>query len=256
MYDTRLHVNPTGELLEATRAKEAEVFHHWFGNTRDQLDEEYAPYEDFSVFLAVTDHLGDVMAQARLIAPGSPAGLKTLNDIQEKPWEIDGHRSAAAAGLDLKTTWEIATIGSTRRASFNQIRYALAIYRGFGLIAEMNGMTGYVAILDNRVRAQLSMLGVEHYTLPGTHAAPYLGSAASTPVYTIGAQLAAYQRKHHPETYALLAHGHGLDGVQVPPKEEFLLFGRTEAPAESWLTPHGLGTATTSPVPTQESLTT
>ena len=53
-----LHFNVRGELLEAARECEADVFLQAFGNTRQQLEDEYGPYNDQSVFVAVADDQG------------------------------------------------------------------------------------------------------------------------------------------------------------------------------------------------------
>ncbi len=55
-----LHFDVRGDLLEAARQCEEDVFLEAFGNTRTQLDEEYGPYNDQSVFIAVSDENGDV----------------------------------------------------------------------------------------------------------------------------------------------------------------------------------------------------
>ena len=91
-----LHFDAQGDLLESARQCEEDVFLQAFGNTRAQLDEEYGPYDDQSVFVAVSDDAGHVVGACRLITPG-PAGLKTLNDVARQPWGIDGLRSASAA---------------------------------------------------------------------------------------------------------------------------------------------------------------
>ena len=61
--------------------------------------------------------------------------------------------------------------------------------------------------------------------LPGTHAAPYLGSPASTPLYGNLAQMAALQRRDNPEANRLVGQGVGLDGVTVPELAAFQLGG-------------------------------
>lgn len=251
--DARLHVNPTGDLLEAARDCEADVFWQWYRNTREEMEREYGPYEDRSVFLAVTDAHDDVTAVMRLIAPGGPAGLKTLTDVAAEPWNVDGRRAATAAGLDLATTWEIATLGSRRRQAASSIRNSMALYFGFGVLARVNAMSAFVSILDDRVRRLLDMVGLATLPLPGTRAGAYLGSAASTPVYGVTSTMADNQRRNHPDAFALIAMGHGLDGVSVPTDEEFLLFGRTEVAARSWLTPRSVvgGSSPVRPVAAQ-----
>ena len=235
--DARLHVNPTGELLEAARDCEADVFFDWYGNSRAQLEEEYGPYEDASVFLALEDSAGDVVATMRLIAPVSDAGLKALTDVGREPWKVDGYRAARAAGLDLATTWEIATLGSRHRQGSARIRNSLALYHGYGVLARVNAMSAFVAILDERVRRLLDMIGLTTHPLPGTAPGHYLGSEASTPVYGVNARMADRQRREHPDSFALVAMGLGLDGIDVPPDDAFRLFGRQSVASQAWLTP-------------------
>jgi hypothetical protein len=235
--DARLHVNPTGELLDAARDCEADVFLQWYGNTRAQLEDEYGPYEDASVFLALEDSTGDVVATMRLIAPVSEVGLKALNDVGNDPWNVDGRRAARAAGLDLASTWEIATLGSRRQQGSARIRNSLALYHGYGVLARVNAMSAFIAILDERVRRMLDMIGLTTHPLPGTGPGRYLGSDASTPVYGVNARMADQQRRDHPDSFALVAMGSGLDGIDVPPDDAFRLFGRERIAAQTWLTP-------------------
>ncbi|MCV2396299.1 hypothetical protein OEB99_18465 [Actinotalea sp. M2MS4P-6] len=240
--DARLHVNPTGDLLEAAKDCEADVFLRWYGNTRAELDDEYGPYEDASVFLAVTDALGDVVAAMRLLVPGGSAGLKTLNDVAREPWQVDGARVAAAAALDLASTWEIATLTSRRQQAASQIRNAMTLYHGFGTVARVNAMSAFVAILDARVRRLLDQVGYVTRTLPGTRPGYYLGSESSVPVFANMATMVGLQRRDYPDSFALVTLGNGLDGVAVPTDEEFLVISRPDPIPSSWLSPGMLAT--------------
>ena len=177
-----MHFDVRGDLLESARQCEAEVFHRWFGNTRAELDDEYGPYEADSIFLVLADAADEVVAAVRLIAPG-PSGFKTLDDVARPPWQVDGARSAAAAGLDLATTWEVGTL-CIRAGVAGSGRLSLALYHGLMTVAEVNGMSAFIAILDERVRRLLSSVGITTRALPGVRTAPYLGSGQSTPVYS------------------------------------------------------------------------
>ncbi|NTW39138.1 MAG: hypothetical protein HGA44_04495 [Cellulomonadaceae bacterium] len=221
--DTWMHFDPRDDLLESARECEAEVFLRWYGNTRSQLEDEYGPYDDASVFIALADAQGEVVAAMRLIAPGGVNGLKVLNDVGREPWGVDGLRSAAAAGLDLRSTWEIATISARRRTGGQGVRNSYALYRGLSLVARANLMSAFVAVLDERVRRLLDSAGLVTNPLPGTGAAPYLGSEASTPIFAHGVPLLDNQRRHSPEAFALITQGVGLDGISVPPDDAFRL---------------------------------
>ncbi|QTE30173.1 hypothetical protein [Pengzhenrongella sicca] len=221
--DIWMHVDVQGELLESARDCEADVFLRTFGNSRAQLDDEYGAYEDSTVFLALADAGGDVVATVRLLMPGGHAGLKTLVDVGNPPWSADGTRSAAAVGLDPLWTCEVATLGVRRSSSANGTRLSLALYHGLFAIARVNRMASFVAILDERVRRLLGSAGILTRSLPGTRTAPYLGSPASTPVYAHITPLLENQRRQFPEAHRLVTLGIGLDGVAIPPSESFLL---------------------------------
>ncbi len=219
----RLVFDPAGPVLDSARECEAEVFLAWFGNTREQLRTEYGRYEDSSVFLAVADDDDEVLAAARLLSPGGRAGLKTLVDVGDHPWSIDGRRSAAAVGIDLSSTWEVATLGARGSSACEGARLSLALYHGLMTIARVNEMSSFIAILDQRVRRLLGSVGILTSPLPATGAAPYLGSEASVPVYAHYARMRDNQRRRFPDAYRLVTLGAGLDGVAVPPADHFRL---------------------------------
>lgn len=218
----RMLFDVEGALRESALDCEADVFRTVYGNSREELDEEYGPYDADSVFLVVAAG-DDVVGAVRLLPPGGHAGLKTLVELEREPWGVDGRRSAAAAGLDLTTTWEVATLGVRRDAGALGQRLAVALYHGLITVCRANAMSAYVAVLDERVRRMLGSVGLTSRALPGTTTAPYLGSAASTPVYTVCAPTLAAQRSRFPDAHRLVTLGIGLDGVDVPPFDEFRL---------------------------------
>ena len=233
--DARLLVNPSGDLLAAAKDCEAEVFERWYGNSRAQLDDEYGPYEDATVFLAVADSLGDVVAAMRLIAPGGANGLKTLTDIEKEPWRIDGRRSAAAAALKPETTWDVATVSVRRRHQGAGVRHSFALYHALGIVARVNGMSAFLAIVDSRVRRMLDSVGLVTRNLPGTFPGAYLGSEASTPIFADCVAMLAAQRRDHPDGFSLVTLGQGLDGISIPADSDFLLDTRGRVAASTWL---------------------
>lgn len=230
--DIWMHFDAQGSLLRAARDCEAEVFNKWFGNTREQLEQEYGPYEDSSVFLVLADRHGQVVGEVRLIAPGGCAGLKTLVDIGREPWAVDAARVAAAIGMDLGSTWEIATLGVRDGTEATGKQLSLALYHGLITVARVNQMSSFVAILDERVRRLLGSVGILTRPLPGTATAAYLGSAASTPVYAHCTPLLDHQRRMFPDAYRLVTLGVGLDGVAVPALDSFRLRPHHGEPAE------------------------
>ena len=219
-----LNFNVTGALLDAARQCEEDVFLKAFGNTREQLDAEYGPYDEQSIFLTVSDEDNVVLGACRIITPG-PAGLKTLNDVRQDPWFVDGERSARAAGADLDLTWDIATLGVRDGHRGSRVKVSLALYHGILRAGRANGIRSLTAILDEQARRVLAALDYTHLPLPGTKSAPYLGSASSTPVYYHASMLDA-QRRANPESFRLVIQGVGLDGVSVPDDSAFMLPSR------------------------------
>lgn len=218
----RLVFNPTGDLAAAARDCEADVFLQWYGNSRSQLAEEYLPYEHDSVFLVIADEQDDVLACGRFLT-GASTELKTIVDVQRPPWGVDAPRAAAAVGVDLTRTWDLATMGVRPGIRQGAVRLAFALYHGFTTAIRTNGIGAMIAILDERVRRLVTSAGVHLQALPGTGPESYLGSRSSTPVYARTVQYLDYQRRHAPEAHRLLTMGVGLDGVHVPAREHFRL---------------------------------
>lgn len=217
-----LHFDPDGDLLEAARSCEADVFLRWFGNTREQLDDEYAAYDHASVFIALARADDDVIGACRLIVP-SPAGLKTLNDVAREPWCLDGERSARAAGVDPGNTWDVATLGVRAGLGGAGMLAAAALYHGLIVASRVNKVQSIVIMIDEQVRTLLTSIAMFTHALPGASSAPYLGSPATTPVYGNCAQMLDTQRRENPDAHRLIAQGVGLDGVTSINEADFVL---------------------------------
>ena len=217
-----LHFNVRGALLDSALQCEEDVFLQAFGNTRSQLDEEYGPYNDQSVFAAVADEDGFVLGACRLITPG-PAGLKTLNDVAREPWGIDGLRSARAASVDPANTWDVATLGVRKDVRGSKMAISMALYHALVIATRVNEVSSITAILDEHARRVLSMAEFIMPALPGTRTGEYLGSPASTPVYGHPAAMIDAQRRMNPDAYRLMTLGVGLDGIVIPDESAFVL---------------------------------
>jgi len=210
----RFVFDPIGDELAAALECEAEVFLETYGNTLDQLAFEYEPYADSTGFMTLLDEKGRALATSRFIAPG-PAGLKTLNDTRNRPWHVDGLRSARAAGIDPSRTWDVATI-AVRRSSGRGSLPAAALYHGIAAAAHANNVESIVMIMDARARRLLSAVGLQTHALPGTAEGEYLGSPRSTPLWAHLREMFGLQRQANPDAYRLIYQGIGLDGVSLP----------------------------------------
>jgi hypothetical protein len=206
--------DPVGEELEAAMRCEAQVFWETYGNTPEEFEVEYGPYEDATGFMAIIRDDGEAVAAARFIAPGKN-GLKTLNDVSRPPWHVDGVRSAKAAGVDPERTWDIATI-AVRRGEGRGGLCAGALYHGVVAAAVANGADFIVMIMDSHARQMLTDLGMPTQVLPGTKTGEYLGSPSSTPLWANLHRMFERQRIENPDAYRLIYQGIGLDGLTVP----------------------------------------
>jgi hypothetical protein len=225
-----LHFDPTGDLLAAARDCEAEVFLRAYGNTREEIADEYGPYEDASAFVALTDERGDVVAETRLIAP-SAAGLKTLNDMGRSPWKLDGYRSARAAGLDLSLTWDVATVGvRTDAIRGTGLKAAVAMYFAIVAATRANDLRWIVMIMDERARRLLNSIALPTHVLPGGFSGDYMGSPTCTPVWSDSVSGMDTQRVQNPEGHRLVSSGAGLDGISIPPPGGFVMRKRHLVP--------------------------
>ena len=165
--------------------------------------------------MALADEDDEVVGAVRFLVPGR-AGLKTLDDVGPATWGVDALRAGAAAGIDPATTWDCATMGLRPSVTESRVRLSLALYHGLLLALRVNKVHTVVAILDERVRRLLSSVGLILHPIPGTAAAPYLGSSASTPVYAHLAAGLDDQRRIAPDAHRLVTLGVGLDGISVP----------------------------------------
>ena len=216
-----MHFDPLGPVREAAESCEAAVFLEAYGNTAQQWREEYGPYDAASVFIAIMEPAGDAVASCRLILP-NPTGLKSLVDVERAPWFVDANHSAAVAGMTPARTWDIATLAS-RRGVAGAGLLAAALYHGIVTAMRANRIRWVVMIIDARARRLLSMLNLEGFVLPGTRAAPYLGSSASVPLWADVPRLMKVQRRSNPDAHAMIDRGVGLESIAFPEAADFLI---------------------------------
>ena len=224
-----LHFDPVGPVREAAESCEAAVFLEAYGNTAQQWREEYGPYDDASVFITILEPAGDAVASCRLIVP-SPVGLKSLVDTEREPWSVDAAHAATAAGMFPAATWDVATLAVRRGAAGAGVLSA-ALYHGIVAATRANRLRWVVMIMDARARRLLSMLNLQTHVLPGTQAAPYLGSSASIPIFADVHQMMEVQGRLNPDGRRMIDHGVGLDAIAIPDPTDFVIKPRRLGPA-------------------------
>lgn len=206
---------------ELGRAVERSVFFESFGDTPALLRDEYAPYDGASRFLCLVDHRRRMpVGVVRLILP-SPAGFKSLNDIEgtwgERP---DVVLERGAQGLALDRTWDIATLAVVPeyrgRAASGLVTQGL--YQGIFTLARLEGVSHCVTVLDVVVLRTIQWQFKKpflHYA--GIEPRRYLGSPLSTPVWC---DILPWRRRllaERVDLHDLLFRGSGLDAaIRLP----------------------------------------
>jgi hypothetical protein len=199
---------------DLARHVEESVFLEAFGNTPDLLAREYRHYERNSFFICVVDHLRGIPAGAMRVLTPSPAGFKSLDDL-EPVWGLPARRLIEHTGLDLDVayTWDIATLAVTaeyRRGAMSGL-VTMGLYQTLTLAAFHCGIEWFVALLDMPVfrilrwRLRMIFAGYE-----GIGPQPYLGSVASLPAWCDVA-LAERRLAEDEELHSVLVRGEGLE---------------------------------------------
>jgi hypothetical protein len=177
---------------ELGREIEREAFAEAFGNTREQLADEYRPYDDASVFLIAIDrHLRQAVGTMRIIVP-SVAGPKSVLDLAREPWHED-HLSVLArtpGAPALEDTWDIATLAVPRRHRALGRIVSRSLMDVFAHATYASLETGsparyWVAMLDLHVLDLIQRTWNRPFRpWTGVPVGSYLDSPASLPVWT------------------------------------------------------------------------
>ncbi|CAG4919540.1 MULTISPECIES: hypothetical protein [Acidithrix] len=184
--------------VHLAKSVEEQVFLDTYGNTSDQLNTEYYPYLDRSIFLCVINHsLSLPVASMRIILPSeSGTGSKSLDDISAH-WGIEPVALKIRQGekMPLNNFWDIATLSVHRqfqgRAAPGLI--AISLYRAYVTASQSCGVDWTIAILDDRLfRFGNWQFGGTWSRFEDLEPKAYLGSEASHPVWC---QLSKWQQR-------------------------------------------------------------
>jgi hypothetical protein len=202
---------------ELGRWVERAVFQQAFGDTPALLREEYGPYEDASLFFCVIDHRRRVPAGViRAITP-SPAGLKSLVDLER----FSGRPAAevlrdSGAYFDPQRTWDLATVavapeyqGPGRSGPVSQ-----ALFLGLGTTSTFHDIRHAVTVLDVIVLRYVQWQFHKPFrNYLGVPPKPYLGSPMSCPMWSDIGEWRARMVRDVPHLEDLLFRARGLEGV-------------------------------------------
>ncbi len=219
---------------ELARWVEAEVFLDTFGNTREQLQAEYSPYDGRTVFLCVIDHLRKMPAASmRVIIPTLDGRLsKTLDDM-ERYWGISPAAATIRDGVPFPffNTWDIATLAVSPshqgRATAGIV--SMALYEAYVRGSSECGYDYVVAVLDKRAYRFANWIFRETWApFDGADAVPYLGSPASLPVWSQLSDWGARLKDGEGNLHELIFESRGFENVVelAPPGELSRLAGR------------------------------
>jgi N-acyl-L-homoserine lactone synthetase len=182
-----LAVKPDDLLADVARTVERRVFEESFAMDAAVMTDEYAAYEQDSIFLLVIDRrTGAPAGAARLIDGGG----KTLDD------------APAAIGVDLGTIaekhglfggriWDFATLAvlPEYRGGKSTMVSSL-LYRAFINAGRRAGVQHVVAMLDSRAYKGIMRIGVPFEPMAGSKPFDYLGSPSTSALYARFADIA------------------------------------------------------------------
>jgi hypothetical protein len=203
------------------RAVERNVFAEQFGNSPELLAAEYGDYEPSTFFFCVIDHRRALpVGSVRLILP-SPAGFKTLADI-ERTWKLPLDDTLQRSGLELDhdRIWDVATIAVDReyRGKVTQSLVSGSLYQAICRGAYLAEVGWVIAVLDLVVLDLIQTISHDAYQrFAGCEPMNYLDSPASLPVYCHADTYLPRLAEIDPLTYELLIEGRGMEEAVRPP---------------------------------------
>lgn len=206
---------------ELARHVERVVFDEFFGNSPELLAEEYGPYEASTLFFAVLDHHRRLPAGALRMMGPSPAGFKTLLDI-ETVWgqPLDDVLARSGITLDRERTWDGATLAVApdyRGAATDQL-ISLALLQAVFMAAQTLGFRLLLGVADLIVLDLIQQrLSSPFQRFAGLEPQYYLGSPVSVPVYIDVPAYRARLSNIDPAMHGILFAGKGLEARVAAP---------------------------------------
>jgi hypothetical protein len=184
-------IEGTDPFANIARQVEREVFEDTWGNDSVTMKTEYGPYDESSVFFVVMDTKAKVPAGVLRMIRNSPAGLKTIVDLDDiikspiAPITIAADDIMRHHGIDdLDRCWDGATAAIPRRYRRKLAAVHVQILRVVGAAAIREDIQHFVAVLDAPVfRAARDVLGLPLVPLAGTPPFTHMDAPDNQAVY-------------------------------------------------------------------------
>jgi len=170
------------------RFVEARVFEAAFGNTPEDMQREYGPYELASRFFVTIDRGNRLPVGATRAIEGTQATLKTFHDLPEWLPNTDMERVYDLHDIQPDTLlWDVGTLAvlpEYRDGSGKGSAASIQLFRALYISALRHSITDMVSIIDKKAHKKLTrFLGVPFVPLGNTKPFSYLGSESSRAVY-------------------------------------------------------------------------
>lgn len=217
-----LYVIPSADpAAELGRHIERVVFGEFYGESEAFLHEEYDQYEVGSVFLTVIDHLRRLPAGVMRVITPSPAGFKSLDDM-DRIWGVDADTVLARSGIeyDPSSFWDLATIAvlpEYRKSSTNGL-ISLAITQAVIALGATNGVNLGIAVFDLVALDIIqAVCGRAWQPFTGIEPKRYLGSPQSIACFCDMPEYSQRLAFTDPGLYETLWLGRGLEAAVSTP---------------------------------------
>ncbi|MCW2689088.1 MAG: hypothetical protein JWR37_3978 [Mycobacterium sp.] len=184
-------VEGTDPFANIARQVEREVFEDSWGNDSATMKKEYGPYDESSVFFLAIDTQDKVPAGVLRMIRNSPAGLKTIVDLDDSikspiaPVAIPAQDVMRYHGIDdLDRCWDGATAAIPRRYRRKLTGVHVQIMRVVSTAALRENIQHFVAVLDAPVfKAARDILGLPLVPLANTPPFTHMDAPNNQAVY-------------------------------------------------------------------------
>lgn len=184
-------IDGTDPFANIARQLEREVFQDSWGNDSATMKKEYGPYDESSVFFLAVDTKAKMPAGVLRMIRNSPAGLKTLVDLDDiiksptAPIAISVDDAMRHHGIDdLDRCWDGATAAVPRRYRRKLTTIHLQIMRVVSAAVMRENIQHFVAVLDAPVfKAARDVLGLPVVPLADTPPFTHMDAPNNQAVY-------------------------------------------------------------------------